>query len=213
MGPLRDTRVWRFSLYYVVVFGAYVALSAWLPTYYHDTYGVSLRTAALLTATYIFPASLLRPVGGWLSDCFGPRVVTYTVFVTMALALVGLSLPRGTYSGLAYEPGLAAFVALMFVIGAAMGIGKASVFKYVADYYPNDVGAVGGLVGAVGAVGGFVLPPAFGTAGRIAAAPQAAFVILLTITLACLSWLQIVVLTIRVRDRRSRQPAVAASPT
>ena len=44
--PLRDTRVWRFSLYYVVVFGAYVALSGWLPTFYKDTFHVPLRTAA-----------------------------------------------------------------------------------------------------------------------------------------------------------------------
>src|SRR5262249_32992642 len=48
--PLRHLRLWRFGLYYVVVFGAYVALSGWLPKYYIDTYGVTLSTAALLTA-------------------------------------------------------------------------------------------------------------------------------------------------------------------
>lgn len=69
--PLREMRVWRFSLYYVAVFGAYVALSAWLPKYYVDNFDVSLSTAALLTATFIFPASLLRPVGGWFSDRWG----------------------------------------------------------------------------------------------------------------------------------------------
>src|SRR5262245_44254151 len=47
--PLHHTRVWRFGLYYVVVFGAYVALSGWLPKYYIDTYNVPLSTAALLT--------------------------------------------------------------------------------------------------------------------------------------------------------------------
>ena len=66
LSPLRHMRVWRFSLYYVVVFGAYVALSAWLPKFYIDTYGVSLSTAALLAATFILPASLLRPLGGYL---------------------------------------------------------------------------------------------------------------------------------------------------
>ena len=62
--PLREVRVWRFSLYYVIVFGAYVALAAWLPKYYVDVYGLPLQQAALLTALFIFPASLLRPVGG-----------------------------------------------------------------------------------------------------------------------------------------------------
>jgi NNP family nitrate/nitrite transporter-like MFS transporter len=91
--PLNRVRVWRFSLYYVVVFGAYVALSAWLPNYYKNTFGVEIRTAALLTALYIFPASLLRPLGGYLSDVFGPRVVTYSVFIWMTLATIPLCLP------------------------------------------------------------------------------------------------------------------------
>jgi NNP family nitrate/nitrite transporter-like MFS transporter len=73
--PLRHVRVWRFGLYYVVVFGAYVALSGWLPKFYIDTYGVSLSTAALLTASFIFPASLLRPLGGCkrVEDATVPR--------------------------------------------------------------------------------------------------------------------------------------------
>ncbi|MBY0512932.1 MAG: MFS transporter, partial [Gemmataceae bacterium] len=172
--PLAYTRVWRLSLYYVVVFGAYVALSAWLPTYYKETFGLDLRTAALLTALYIFPASLLRPVGGWLADRFGPRVVTYTVFVTMTVALVPLCLPNSVL-----HLNIASFTALLFVVGVGMGVGKASVYKYVPDYYPRDVGAVGGLVGALGALGGFVLPPAFGALGRATGSPQAAFLALL----------------------------------
>src|SRR5437899_3282203 len=93
LAPLRYIQVWRFSLYYVVVFGAYVALSAWLPNYYRNTFGLDIRTAALLTALYIFPASLLRPLGGWLSDKYGPRVVTYAVFILLNLATIPLCLP------------------------------------------------------------------------------------------------------------------------
>jgi NNP family nitrate/nitrite transporter-like MFS transporter len=52
LAPLRHVLVWRFSLYYVVVFGAYVAVSAWLPQFYVDTYGVSLSNAALLAASF-----------------------------------------------------------------------------------------------------------------------------------------------------------------
>lgn len=53
--PLKVVRVWRFGLYYVVVFGAYVALALWLPKYYVDVYGFDLKTAGLLTAVYIIP--------------------------------------------------------------------------------------------------------------------------------------------------------------
>jgi NNP family nitrate/nitrite transporter-like MFS transporter len=188
LSPLRHVRVWRFGLYYVVVFGAYVALSAWLPKYYIDAYGVTLSTASLLAATFILPASLLRPAGGYLADRWGPRGVTYAVFIVMVVALIVLSVPSGM--------GLWPFATLMFVLGCAMGIGKASVYKYIPDYFPNDVGAVGGIVGMLGALGGFFLPPAFGMVARWSGIPQLAFLVLLALTVWSLVWLHIAVLRV-----------------
>ena len=181
LAPLAHVRVWRFGLYYVVVFGAYVALSAWLPKFYVDTYGLTLSGAALLSATFILPASLLRPLGGHLSDRLGPRGVTYAVFIVMTATLIVLSLPT--------RLDLRLFTSLMFVLGCGMGIGKASVFKYIPDYFPKDVAAVGGVVAMLGALGGFFLPPAFGSLARVSGNPQVAFTILLGLTLACLVWL------------------------
>ena len=203
LGALKYVQVWRFSLYYIVVFGAYVALAAWLPNYYRNTFGVDLRTAALLTALYIFPASLLRPFGGWLSDKYGPRVVTYTVFVVMLAALVPLCLPTSML-----DLGIAGFTVLLVIVGVAMGIGKASVFKYIPNYYPKDVGAVGGLVGALGALGGFLLPPVFGAVGRSTGSPQAAFLALLVLTVASLAWLHFAV----VRIKRTTESKMTAKP-
>ena len=74
-----------------------------------------------------------------------------------------------------------------------MGIGKASVYKYIPNYFPNDVGAVGGLVGLFGALGGFILPKLFGWLGRASGFPQAAFLALLAITIISLVWLLTVV--------------------
>jgi NNP family nitrate/nitrite transporter-like MFS transporter len=209
LAPLEHLRVWRFSLYYVVVFGAYVALSGWLPTFYKETFHVSLRAAALLTATYILPASLLRPLGGWLSDRYGPRVVTYGVFLTMTLTLVALSVPYRTYWGIPYRLDAATFAVLMFVVGCAMGIGKASVYKYVPDYFPDDVGAVGGLVGMLGALGGFFLPPVFGALGRATGVPQAAFASLLALTMVSLAWLHVTVMQL---NRVPRDQAAVQLP-
>ena len=188
LAPLKSVRVWRFSLYYVVVFGAYVALASWLPKFYVDSYKLSLRDAALLTATFILPASLLRPAGGYLSDRFGPRAVTYSVFIVMTVALLPLCI---------FSVGATRFAVLIFIVGCGMGVGKASVFKYIPDYFPNDVGAVGGLVGMLGALGGFVLPPAFGMIGRATGSPRAALVALLVPTVACLAWLHSVVVASR----------------
>ena len=202
LAPLKHVRVWRFSMYYVVVFGAYVALSAWLPNYYRNTFGVDLGTAALLTALFIFPASLLRPLGGYLSDVFGPRVVTYSVFIGMTAALVPLCLPS---SVLNLSVGM--FTVLMCLVGVGMGIGKASVYKYVPNYFPNDVGAVGGLVGMLGALGAFVLPPVFGMVGRATGSPQSAFIALLGLTVVSLAWLHAVVLAMK-----RAEPAAVPAP-
>lgn len=202
--PLVEMRVWRFSLYYVVVFGAYVALSAWLPKYYIDTYGIPLQMAALYTASFIFPASLLRPLGGWLSDRYGPRVVTYAVFLAMLAALLMLSIPVSSSLGL----GLYGFVLAMFVVGCAMGIGKASVYKYIPNYFPKDVGAVGGLVGLFGALGGFFLPPLFGFISRSTGSPQAAFIAMVVLTGASLVWLHITVIGMRTARTATASPSV-----
>jgi MFS transporter, NNP family, nitrate/nitrite transporter len=210
LAPLKYVRVWRFSLYYVVVFGAYVALSAWLPDYYRTNYLADLphqdgvRMAALLTALFIFPASLLRPLGGWLSDKFGPRVITYSMFLLMTAATVPLCLPPSVL-----PLNVVAVTALLFLVGAGMGVGKASVYKYVPNYFPNDVGAVGGLVGMLGALGGFVLPKLFGILGRATGVPQAAFIALLAITLSSLVWLHLVVMRIKAAEKVVEPEAVA----
>lgn len=208
--PLGNIRVWRFSLYYVVVFGAYVALSVWLPKYYVDVYQMSLKTAALLTALFIFPASLLRPLGGWLSDLFGARRVMYWVFGGMAFVLLLLSAPNGhivLYTPTASDPhetknvmryvlGPGWFTFLIFLVGVGMGIGKAAVYKYIPEYFPSDVGAVGGLVGLLGALGGFFLPPLFAYALAWSGLPQTTFFILFLLTVGSFAWLHWTVMRI-----------------
>jgi NNP family nitrate/nitrite transporter-like MFS transporter len=205
--PLRALRVWRFSLYYVAVFGAYVALAAWLPKYYIDVFGLKLYQAALLTALFIFPASLLRPVGGHLSDRFGARRVMYATFATMLVTTLLLSMPYGHIvlqvpekfeadglrEVLPYELGVVPFTALVFVLGIAMGVGKAAVYKHIPEYFPSDVGAVGGLVGTLGALGGFILPPLFAYTQSWTSLPQSTFFILFLITLVCAIWMHLTI--------------------
>jgi len=204
--PLKQARVWRFSLYYVVVFGAYVALAAWLPKYYVDVYDLPLSQAALLTALFIFPASLLRPFGGWLSDRFGARKMMYFTFTTMLIASGILMMPYGhivlsntdgtTSEVMPWSVGTALFTLLVFIMGCAMGIGKAAVYKHIPEYFPNDVGAVGGLVGSLGALGGFFLPLLFAYTTAWSGLPQSTFFVIFVVTLIAMLWMHITVVSL-----------------
>jgi NNP family nitrate/nitrite transporter-like MFS transporter len=168
--PLKDIRVWRFGLYYFFAFGAFVALTLWLPRYLIGVYGFDIKTAGMVAAAYSVPASLFRAYGGSLSDKVGARTVMYWTFGVSAIATFILALPPsdvvvhgigGTFSvNFGISPW--AFIALVFVLGFFMSLGKAAVYKHIPAYYPENVGAVGGLVGMIGGLGGFILPLLFG---------------------------------------------------
>jgi NNP family nitrate/nitrite transporter-like MFS transporter len=206
LAPLSQVRVWRFSLYYVIVFGAYVALAAWLPLYYVDVYGLPLSQAALLTALFIFPASLLRPVGGILSDRLGARRVMYATFAIMLTASAILMMPYGyivltlpggrTSEVMPWSVGTTLFTIIVFTMGCAMGIGKAAVYKHIPEYFPRDVGAVGGLVGSLGALGGFFLPPLFAYTTAWTGMPQSTFFVIFVVTLIGAIWMHVTVVSV-----------------
>ncbi len=81
------------------------------------------------------------------------------------------------------------FTVLVFIVGVCMGIGKAAVYKYIPEYFPYDVGAVGGLVGMLGALGGFFLPPMFASILELTWLPQTTFFVLFIITTISYMWL------------------------
>ena len=114
---------------------------------------------------------------------------------------------KGRTLGAAGQPGLspAAFIALVFVLGLFMAIGKAAVFKHIPAYYPQNVGAVGGMVGMIGGLGGFVLPIAFGWLKDATGLWSSCFMVLFLIVAACFAWMH---LTVRRLDRTpAGQPA------
>lgn len=197
LAPLKNLQVWRFSLYYFFVFGAFVALSLWLPRYLIGAYGLDITSAGIIAAAYSVPASLFRIYGGHLSDVYGARRVMYWTFGVSVVVTFILSYPPTEYivqgirgpMSFRLEAGLVAFTVLVFILGFFMSLGKAAVYKHIPIYYPNHVGSVGGVVGMIGGLGGFVLPILFGIANDLTGVWQSCFMLLFAISVASLVWM------------------------
>ncbi|SMY10069.1 MULTISPECIES: nitrate/nitrite transporter [Paracoccaceae] len=215
--PLRNLQVWRFSLYYFFVFGAFVALALWMPHYLIDVYGLDVRAAGMAAAAFSLSASLFRAYGGHLSDKFGARAVMYWTFGFSLVLLFMLSYPPTDYViqgkdgtiTFSTEMALWPFIITLFVLGFFMSLGKAAVFKHIPVYYPHHVGAVGGLVGMIGGLGGFVLPIGFGALLELTGIYTSCFALLFVLVAIALGWMH---LSVRAMERAAHGPALDALP-
>ncbi|BCX87668.1 hypothetical protein MIN45_P0035 [Methylomarinovum tepidoasis] len=198
--PLKKLQVWRFSLYYFFVFGGFVALSLWLPRYYVGVYGLDLKMAGMLASAYSF-TSLLRAVGGWLSDRWGARRVMYICFIGSIVCTFFLSYPATDYIVHGVEGPIRftiamplwLFTLMTMVLGVFMTLGTAAVYKHIPVYYPGHVGAVGGLVGMIGGLGGFILPICFGVMNDLIGVWTSCFMLMFTIVSISLIWMHLAI--------------------
>ena len=194
---LKDPKVLKYCQYYSIVFGGYVALALWMVQYYIGEYGLDIRVAALLAACFSLPGGVLRAVGGWLSDRHGAHKVTWWVLWVSWICLFLLSYPQtdftiNTINGpQTFHIGLNvyAFTGLMFILGIAWAFGKASVFKYIADDYPKNIGTISGIVGLAGGLGGFVLPILFGALLDFTGIRSSAFMLMYGVVWVSLIWM------------------------
>jgi len=194
---LKDPKVLKYCQYYSIVFGGYVALSLWMVQYYIGEYGLDIRVAALLAACFSLPGGVLRAVGGWLSDKHGAHKVTWWVLWVSWICLFLLSYPQTDFTintvkgAQTFHIGLNVymFTGLMFLLGIAWAFGKASVFKYIADDYPHNIGTISGIVGLAGGLGGFVLPIMFGALLDMTGVRSSAFMLMYGVVWVSLIWM------------------------
>ncbi len=192
---LAHTQIWRFGLYYYFVFGSFLALIMWLPQYYVNAYHLTNEQAMAFTLFFVATSSMVRALGGWFADRYGGRAVNWTVFWICLVCLFFLSYPPTTMTihgvdkdvYLDVEVNLWLFTGLIFIIGIAQGFGRASVYKTIYDYYPNQMGSIGGFVAAIGAFGGCTLPIAFGLAEDAIGIHSAAFMLLYGVLALCMT--------------------------
>lgn len=138
---------WVLSAFYFLSFGGFVAFSIYLPSLLKDEFHLLPTDAGLRTAGFVVLATLMRPIGGWLSDRIGGSRVLSIAFlgaVPFALLLAWNSMLPFTVGALGCS--------------ALLGLANGAVFKLVPQYFPAETGTVTGLVGAMGGLGGFFPP-------------------------------------------------------
>ncbi len=150
MANARLPITWQACILYAVAFGGYVAFSVYLPAYLKTAYDLAPADAANRMAGFVVLAVIMRPVGGWLADRFGPIPVLAGGYVVV---VIGAAIASTT--PVLAPVGAIAFLAMAMALGSGTGATFALIAK-VTD--PSRVGGVTGLVGAAGGLGGFVPP-------------------------------------------------------
>jgi NNP family nitrate/nitrite transporter-like MFS transporter len=145
-------RTWPLVGLYFTSFGGFLALTAWLPTFWTAFFRVPHWIALALTAGFSLFASLIRVPGGAWADRFGGERV--------ALVSYGVLLAGASVMSLSGQFSMTVLGELL--VGAGMGVANAAVFKLVPQYVPEAVGGAAGWVGGLGALGGFAVPPLLG---------------------------------------------------
>jgi MFS transporter, NNP family, nitrate/nitrite transporter len=196
LGVFRTSgRAWALTLFYFLAFGGFVAMFLYLPRLLTGVHDLSSADAGARAAGFALLAVLARPGGGWLSDRIGAqRVLTYSFAATCALALV---------LSVSYERMVPLTIACL-TLAVALGTGTGAVFKLVAEWFPDRVGGVTGVVGAAGGLGGFFPPLVMGIVFELTGGYLIGFVLLAVVAACCLA-------IVRVLQRPQPPPRAAGT--
>lgn len=180
--PLRifrtSGRAWALTLFYFVAFGGFVAMFLYLPKLLTEVHDLTKTDAGARAAGFALLAVVGRPLGGWLADRIGAAGILRWSFVAIAALAAVLAV--------GYES-MVPLTAACLALAVALGLGMGAVFKLVADWFPERVGAVTGVVGAAGGLGGFFPPLVMGIVKSATGGYALGFLLLALMGLACLA--------------------------
>lgn len=142
---------WFLVIIYFCTFGGFLALTAWLPTFWNKFYLFDVKTAGVFAAVFSILSALIRVPSGKLSDKMGGVQVLVVSMILLLISAIVISVLHN----------LAIAIICSILIATALGMGNAATFKLVPRFISGAVGGASGWVGGLGAFGGFVLPQIF----------------------------------------------------
>jgi NNP family nitrate/nitrite transporter-like MFS transporter len=149
---LVDKDAWVFNIIYIVTFGGYIGLTMFLPTFFHDQYGIAKTSVGQYAAVIAIMASILRVAGGWAADKIGGvRMLNYLLAAIVICSFVASTLPSPIV-----------ITIILVILFSALGAANGSTFQLVPLRFPHATPVAMSLVGEVGALGGGFLPWAMG---------------------------------------------------
>jgi NNP family nitrate/nitrite transporter-like MFS transporter len=277
LSTLKSARVWRFGMYYFLVFGCFVAYSQWLLPNFMNVYQTSLVMGGMFATMFSLPSGVIRAFGGYLSDKFGARKVMYWVLSSSVILSALLMIPKmeittagpgimakkaGIVTAITaenikvgdtdfpiaakaqkttdnaifptktswqkiivtqnqsvakkellakgvttihFDANMWVYLILVVLIGISWGIGKAAVYKHIPDYFPTEVGVVGGMVGLLGGLGGFFCPIIFSYLLTFTGVWSSSWIFVLLLSALCLVWMHITI----TKMMNARQPILS----
>lgn len=180
MTRLRRALEWKLTLrlavLYAITFGAFIAFGLYLPVLLNQSYGLTATDAASRAAGFVILATLVRPLGGWLSDRFNGIIVLRVIFLVIFML--------ATFA--AARPSLTPLGTIMYLgMAATLGIGNGAVFAVIGHRCQAKlVGSVTGIVGAAGGIGGFFPPLLMGFSYQAFHSYSAALLLLAAVALS-----------------------------
>jgi NNP family nitrate/nitrite transporter-like MFS transporter len=198
---MKRKHAWIMSYLYIGTFGSFIGYSASLPLLIKTQFPENL---ALVFWAPLGPilGSLVRPIGGWLSDRFGGARITFWTFVVMIVAALGVLylLKVGSFAG---------FLTMFLLLFVTTGIGNGSTYRMIPSIFRaerereagsgegvraeatrqglKEAAFALGFAGAIAAYGGFIIPRAYGSSIDATGGPQAAFFAFIAFYVTCLA--------------------------
>ncbi len=164
---------WIMTIIYTMTFGSFIGYSAAFPKLIQDVFGTlpdgSINPHAPNPFAYAWlgplVGSLIRPVGGWLSDKVhsGSKVTHWTTIAMIAAALGVAYFVVKAGQADSPETYFFPFLILFLILFITTGIGNGSTFRSIPYIFkPHQAGPVLGWTSAVAAYGAFIIPRVFG---------------------------------------------------